>query len=504
MTKITLPAHLIQNRYGFCFRIIVPLDLRRIVGRRELRYSLKTGNVREAKNRSVLVAASIKQYFEEIRDGMEQKIPVSEKVKAFFEKRQPYKTDKQILVEIRDGIVQLNDKYVGGSVIIENPPVSAQPPIKEPSIRLSALIKKYVEWQLAEKNWCDNSEIDIVPYLNWFLDYIGDDHIDRITTDDAGEFKKTLRRLPPNHRKILQYKKLSMRDIARLDHEHTLGASTIQNTLNKVGAMFNYAVGMCGLASNPFTSYVKGKKPKKAKRDEFTIEELNKIFHAKQYINDSFEDAFDFWLPIIGAFTGARLNELCQLHTDDIREHDGILCLSINDEFEKRTKNEQSKREVPMHSFLLKIGFHRYVNDMKEAGHTLVFYTLKLTNKGYIHKPSNHFGTFLDSIGIPERSKVFHSWRYTVINHLARKGMLTTDIADIVGHERGSTSGIVNPEPVANMTAKYLLPGYLKDVKKKVEKIEYAGLDLSHLLKSKYARRERKRSLTSASMEKWI
>jgi len=60
-----------------------------------------------------------------------------------------------------------------------------------------------------------------------------------------------------------------------------------------------------------------------------------------------------FWLPVLGLFTGCRIEELCQLHCSDVIQYDGIWCLDINDEGEKRLKNKSSKRVVPLHQILV-------------------------------------------------------------------------------------------------------------------------------------------------------
>ncbi len=44
------PSYIIRNPYGYCFRMMVPIDLRTIVGKKELRYSLKTGYLGVAKS----------------------------------------------------------------------------------------------------------------------------------------------------------------------------------------------------------------------------------------------------------------------------------------------------------------------------------------------------------------------------------------------------------------------------------------------------------------------
>ena len=45
------PAYKIQNSYGHCFRMIVSRDLQKFVENTEIRYSLKTGYLSEAKSK---------------------------------------------------------------------------------------------------------------------------------------------------------------------------------------------------------------------------------------------------------------------------------------------------------------------------------------------------------------------------------------------------------------------------------------------------------------------
>jgi hypothetical protein len=41
--KMPSPSYLIRNRYSYGFRLRVPADLQEYVGKKELRYSLRTG-----------------------------------------------------------------------------------------------------------------------------------------------------------------------------------------------------------------------------------------------------------------------------------------------------------------------------------------------------------------------------------------------------------------------------------------------------------------------------
>ena len=63
------PHYLIRNHHSFCFRVNVPKDLQRFVGKRELRYSLKTGYVGVARVKAQIIAAQVHQVFLCLRRG---------------------------------------------------------------------------------------------------------------------------------------------------------------------------------------------------------------------------------------------------------------------------------------------------------------------------------------------------------------------------------------------------------------------------------------------------
>ncbi len=69
--KATLksPCYLVRNPYSYCFRMIVPKDLRKFVGKTELRYTLRTGNLRTAKHKAKLLAGQVQLIFSYLRKG---------------------------------------------------------------------------------------------------------------------------------------------------------------------------------------------------------------------------------------------------------------------------------------------------------------------------------------------------------------------------------------------------------------------------------------------------
>lgn len=64
------PSYLVRNSYSFCFRMIIPEDLKPYFGKKELRYSLKTGYIGEAKVKARFFAGQIQLIFRLIREGI--------------------------------------------------------------------------------------------------------------------------------------------------------------------------------------------------------------------------------------------------------------------------------------------------------------------------------------------------------------------------------------------------------------------------------------------------
>lgn len=152
----------------------------------------------------------------------------------------------------------------------------------------------------------------------------------------------------------------------------------------------------------------------------------------------------NYWLILLGLFTGVRLEELGQYLVTDIRHEAGIWFIDINtyldgteeSEFEqKSTKTESSIRQVPSHPILSRMGFLRYVEQLRKRGERFLFPDLK-PNK-YGHRTQawlKWFARFLDSVGISEPGKTFHSFRHT-FKTAARRARIAEDIHDrLTGH----------------------------------------------------------------------
>ena len=61
-----------QSPSGYIFRLRISADLKDIVGKTEFRYSLRSGLLKDAKQRARSLAAFIQQLFVKVRSNMEE------------------------------------------------------------------------------------------------------------------------------------------------------------------------------------------------------------------------------------------------------------------------------------------------------------------------------------------------------------------------------------------------------------------------------------------------
>ncbi len=143
----------------------------------------------------------------------------------------------------------------------------------------------------------------------------------------------------------------------------TIGYATQKKYFDMLKGLMSHAVGRRFVEADPWAG-MKLVKPKvkhsaeKARR-AFTGEEVGKILefvkgsNADQYGNTT----VDRWAPWIAAYHGLRLQEACQLRTNDFEEIGGVWSMKITDEGEdQKTKNAASVRWVPVHPALIDAG----------------------------------------------------------------------------------------------------------------------------------------------------
>ena len=66
------------------------------------------------------------------------------------------------------------------------------------------------------------------------------------------------------------------------------------------------------------------------------------------------------WVPLLCAYSGARLSEVCQLRVEDVFQRGGVWCMKFDPEAGS-LKNENSERAVPLHPAIVESGFLQFV-----------------------------------------------------------------------------------------------------------------------------------------------
>lgn len=187
-------------------------------------------------------------------------------------------------------------------------------------------------------------------------------------------------------------------------------------------------------------------KPKKQTQSyqPFTPEELNKIFDLNNLQKDGKFEPHKFWLPMLALFSGARIEELCQLAITDIKQNANVWVIDINDRNEsKKLKTNAAERTVPIHPIVIEHGFLNYIETLKThfPNEQMLFpYLLPDTYNKFSSAPSKWFAKYLNKIGITDKLKVFHSFRSTFNNKLKTAEISEEIRCQLLGHEYDSVN----------------------------------------------------------------
>lgn len=201
----------------------------------------------------------------------------------------------------------------------------------------------------------------------------------------------------------------------------------------------------------------------------FTVGELNTIFQP-QLLSQAQRPA-DFWLPMLGLFTGGRISELSQLDVSDVQELEGIWALSLNEEGDKSLKTPAAIRLIPIHPTLIECGFLDYLVDAKAHGHKLFPYLTPDAFGSYGGTPGDRWGKYLDKLEITDKQKVFHSFRSTSNDRLKKKGVAEESRCQFIGHEHDTVNSATYSNP-------HDLQFLLDHV---ASKLDYSSLDFGSL-----------------------
>lgn len=229
--------------------------------------------------------------------------------------------------------------------------------------------------------------------------------------------------LPSNLRKRFS-DDMSLDDVVREADRQGLPrlASGTQETYLTLKALFEFAQSQWLIERNPTLNLTAAPPEVHASRRKrpFSSQDFSQILLSREYL-EAARDKLNmsptstrFWVTLLSAFCGMRVNEACQLYETDIQcSKGGVAFVSVNDEEDKSLKNVYSRRDIPIHPELLAIGFLKYVAVVRSKGSRRLFPDLRYHAKGnYGPDVSKWFNRMLPNWIADRERKSFHSFRH--------------------------------------------------------------------------------------------
>lgn len=305
-------------------------------------------------------------------------------------------------------------------------PRSAAPRLR-PEMRLGEL---YDEWK-AKRQPSAQCALEYRRSVDDFVDYIGDIPVSEITEDDLLTFRdavaKMPRHLPHADRKLTLSERLSKHEKS---DQPKVTATTVKKRVGGVQAMLSFARRSRWIARNVGAGLAidddlpVGGVPRRS----WQTSELEALFSAPLFTDPStwrireegLSDSTMFWLFLIGATSGARLEEIGQPALADLRDEGGIIYIDIDDYVvepggaAKQVKNDESRRVVPLHEAVAGVGILRYAEALRRAGHRELFPDLLANSVGKrTQAASQRANRIIDRYVSDDRRLVFHGLRHT-------------------------------------------------------------------------------------------
>jgi integrase len=304
-------------------------------------------------------------------------------------------------------------------------------------------------------------------------------HLTKITRDHVRRFCEVLKGMPKNRNKDRDYRGKSFAELAsmeippgkRMDPSTVAERFTATRTFLKwaeseYGRDIGFEARWLNEAFQMPKAYKRAKSGRvKSNRDHFTVDELKTLFDPSTYLPATDPHPSRFWCPLVALFTGMRINEIAQLRHADLRQQDGVWVFDVNSR-ENEGKTEAGKRLVPIHLFLIdRLGLLDY-SHRTQTKHPLsqnLFPELAANVKrSMAHTVGQWFTRYRRGLDIgggtgEKSSKVFHSFRNTVVHQTLRVDLIAPQLVQaVVGHEEkgadiGVTARYAGRYPVATL-----------------------------------------------------
>jgi integrase len=340
----------------------------------------------------------------------------------------------------------LMDEQEPGTIVPAPPPDSAIPVKTSPL--LADVLSLYIDEKKRASAWTERSIADFEPKLKFFAEVVGNLPIDQLNRDMMRSFKSILDKLPARYNQVKEYRDLTLKQLMsrNIPMDKRMSPASLSKYYGTINSFLIWLKNNFDGISDGLTGVLSIKVNHQVDnlRDIFTDEDLKAIFNPILFNKNKLNNSFKYWVPLLGLYTGMRLEEVCQLHVADIITLDNIACININDEYgDKKLKTPAAKRIIPIHSILVeRLSFLDHVDCQKKNEQVRLFPELKKQSGRYSHYVSRWFGDYLIKVGVKtqESRKVFHSFRHTFANACKKAGVEEYKAREFLGHDVSNKS----------------------------------------------------------------
>jgi len=434
----------------FYYRCRIPYDLTQWFNATDYKRSLRTKNPTYAKRLLKLHISRTESTFTMLRSGLLDDAQMQEVVNEY----------------INHGLTgRWKDKRLS-SVTASRVDDASAIPNQEVSINqaaevtkdnmLSDIVEKYIQEYKDTETVGSTSVYELETKCRLFVRIVGNIDIKSVTRDTMLEFLKVLRHMPRNMSKQRKYDGKTIEEVIAMKPIDTLSDTTVSNYLVRVSSFFAWAYRAGYVSRNPADG-IKFSKKKMLRPDElrkaYSSDDLQRL--VESYVNLPAEEKAKFkrspdrfWIPLIALYSGMRLNEICQLHVEDVLKDSETdiwyFNVEVSEDGSKTIKTAAARRMIPVHEDLIKIGFIEYYKTIVAGNKPRLWMGLTKSVRGYhrnfVYWFLGHMSIkgFLRTYVTTDEKLNFHSFRHTFINALKQKMADKLVLAEIAGHSSNS------------------------------------------------------------------
>lgn len=343
-------------------------------------------------------------------------------------------------------------------ILLENRPGEMYVDAKPVGLTLGKIIEEFLENYPKSKESMLKKHSVALPLLGQLIG--NDKPLAQLRQTDLNQFFAKIQKLPPRWPDVCRRHKISAMELIGNEELRGLKGLAPKTFFDSYRACVSGFLktakrdyqdqGFPVTLTTEAIAYKGGREEGENAQRAMRPEELKRLFQGPEM--ESFAGnatkAYQYWFLLVGLFTGARVNELCQINpqTDILKEpKSNIWYLWITDEtaaderIEKSTKNMISKRKVPIHPTLLALGILDYVQELQRQGAMLLFPKFPPQRGRASPRAEKWFRELIKKTGLRDETPFarlagHHTFRSTL---LAEGLELELDLTPITGHAGG-------------------------------------------------------------------